>query len=142
MHERGGDRAVEPHDPAGLDFLLTRAGEQDAIDRLPGLGPDGADCPVQHRLLRRPRQRQPREGSKRGRVLKMKRQLLIAQLAMLLEKRATQDREGRQAFSPGLLDAVSAQILPRQPDELAMLVQPLRHRPQLPADLVIGEEIE
>ena len=72
----------------------------------------------------------------------MKRQLLIAELAMLLKKRAAQDRLGRQAFSPGLLNAVSAQILGRQPGELAMLVQPLRHRLQLASDLVIGEEIE
>jgi hypothetical protein len=94
MHERGGDRAVEPHDLAGLDFLLPRADEQDAIDRFPRLGPDGADCHVQHRLLRRLRQRQSGEGSKRGGVLQMKRQLLIAELAMLLEKRAAQDRRG------------------------------------------------
>jgi hypothetical protein len=71
----------------------------------------------------------------------MKRQLLIAQLAMLLEKGAAQDRLSRQAFSPGLFNAVSALILRRQPDELTMLVQPLRHRLQLAADLVIGEEI-
>ena len=142
MHERGGDRAVEPHDFAGLDFLLPHAGEQNAIDRLPCLGPDGADGPLQHRLLRRPRQRQPSEGPERGGVFKMKRQLLIAQLAMLLEKGAAQDQLGRQAFSPGLFNAVSAQILLRQPDQLTMLVQPLRHRLQLAADLVIGEEIE
>jgi len=37
---------------------------------------------------------------------------------------------------------VPAQILLRQADELAMLVQPLRHRLQLAPDLVIGEEIE
>jgi len=72
----------------------------------------------------------------------MKRQLLVAQLAMLLEKRAAQDRLGWQAFPPGLLDAVSAQILGRQPGEFAMLVQPLRHRLQLAADLVLGEQIE
>ena len=142
MHERGGDRAVQPDDLAGLDFLLTRAGKQDAIDRFPSLGPDGADCHVQHRLLRRPRQRQPGEGAERGGIFQMKRQLLIAQLAMLLEKPATQDRLGRQTLSPGLLNAMSAQILRRQPDELAMLVQPLRHRLQLAADLVFGEEIE
>ena len=72
----------------------------------------------------------------------MKRKLLIAQLAMLLEKRTAQDRFGRQTLSPGLFDAMPAQILRHQPDDLAMLVQPLRHRLQLPADLVIGEEIE
>jgi hypothetical protein len=47
-----------------------------------------------------------------------------------------------EAFSPGLLDAAAAPVLGRQPDELAMLVQPLRHRLQLAADLVSGEEIE
>ena len=72
----------------------------------------------------------------------MKRQLLVAQLAMLLEKPATQDRLRRQTLSSGLLNALSAQILRRQPDQLAMLVQPLRHRLQLAADLVLGEEIE
>jgi hypothetical protein len=46
----------------------------------------------------------------------MKRQLLIAQLAMLLEKRVAQDRLARQAFSPGLLNAAAAQILGRQPE--------------------------
>jgi hypothetical protein len=34
------------------------------------------------------------------------------------------------------------QILRRQPDKFAMLVQPLRHRLQLAADLVLSEEIE
>jgi hypothetical protein len=72
----------------------------------------------------------------------MKSQFLIAQLPMLLEKRASQNRLGRQAFSPGLFDAMAAQILHRQPDEFAMLVQPLRHPLQLAADLVIGEEID
>jgi Serine aminopeptidase, S33 len=40
-------------------------------------------------------------------VLEPKRQLLMAQLAMLFEKPAAQDRLGRQTLSPGLLDAVS-----------------------------------
>jgi hypothetical protein len=43
MLERGGNHAVQPDDLTGLDFLLTRAVKQDAIDRFPGLGPDGAD---------------------------------------------------------------------------------------------------
>jgi len=50
--------------------------------QVPRLGPDGGDGPVERRLLRRPQQRQPREGPERGGVFKMKRQLLIAQLAM------------------------------------------------------------
>ena len=142
MHQRGGDRAVEPHDLAVFELLLPGAGKQRPIDRLPGLGPDRADRLVQHRLLRRPRQRQPGEGAKRGGVLQMKRQLLVAQLAMLLEKRAAQHRLRRQALPSGLLDLSPAQILRHQPEQRAMLVQPLRHRLQLAADLVLGEEIE
>ena len=72
----------------------------------------------------------------------MKRQLLVAQLAVLLEKPTAQDRLCRQTLSPGLLDAMPAQILRHQPDELAILVQPLGHRLQFAADLVPGEEIE
>ena len=72
----------------------------------------------------------------------MERQLLVAQLAMLLEQRAAQHRLRRQALPPGLLDAVPAQVRRDQAEQLAMLVQPLRHRLQLAADLVSGEEIE
>jgi hypothetical protein len=61
---------------------------------------------------------------------------------MSLEERATHDRLGRQTLSSRLPDAVSAQVLRRQTDELAMRVQPLRHRLQLTPDLVLGEEIE
>jgi hypothetical protein len=64
---------------------------------------------------------------------------------MLLEKRAAQDRPGRKPLSPRLLSAVSAQILGRQPDQLAMFVQRPRHRLQLvslAADPVLSEEIE
>jgi len=55
---------------------------------------------------------------------------------------AAQDRLRRQAFASDFLNAASAQILRRQPNELAVLVQPLRHRLQLATDLVFGEEIE
>jgi hypothetical protein len=96
----------------------------------------------QHRLLRGPRQRQPGEGPERGRVFQRKRQLLIARLAMLLEKPAAQDRFCRQTLPSGLLNPMSAQIVRHQPDEPAMLVQPLRHRLQFAADIVFGKEIE
>ena len=73
----------------------------------------------------------------------MKRQLLVAQLAMLLEKPTAQDRTCRQTLSPGFLDAMPAQISSATgPMELSVLVQPLRHRLQFAANLVPGEEIE
>ncbi len=89
------------------------AGKQRPIDRLPCLGPDRADRLVQDRLLRGPANRHPGEGAERRGVLKMERQLVVAQLPMLLQERAAQHRLHRQAAPTRLLDAVTAQVLPR-----------------------------
>jgi hypothetical protein len=72
----------------------------------------------------------------------MKRQLLIAQLTMLLEEPATQHRLDRQALPAGLLHSVSAEVFGNQPQQIDMFVQPPRYRLQLTTDLVPGEEIE
>lgn len=72
----------------------------------------------------------------------MKGQLLVAQLPVLLQQRATQHRLGRQTAAPGLFHLLPAQIGGHQAQQLAMLVQPLRHRLRLTADLVLGESIE
>ena len=55
----------------------------------------------------------------------MKRQLLVAQLTVLLEQPAAQHQLRRQALPSGLLDAVPAQVLRHQPDQRRMLIQPL-----------------
>ena len=89
--------------------------QQRPIDLFPGLGPDRADRLLQHRLLWAPRPRQPGKGSKRCRVLEMEGQLLVAQLAVLLEKRAAQHRLGRQPCRPVCLDPVPTQIARHQP---------------------------
>jgi hypothetical protein len=103
VHQRRRDRAVQPHHATAFQFLLLGAGEQRAIDLLPGLGADRANRLVQHRLLRAPRVRQPGERPKRRRVLQMERQLLVAQLAVLLEHRTAQHALRRQAAAAGLL---------------------------------------
>lgn len=72
----------------------------------------------------------------------MERQLLIAQLPVLLEKRATQHRFSRQALPSGSLDANPHQIARHQAKQIAMLVQPVRHCLQFASDLVRGENIE
>ena len=72
----------------------------------------------------------------------MERQLLVAQLAILLEQRAAQHRLRRQALPSGRAHAVVAQVLRHQAKHRAMRIQPLRHRLQLAADLVPGEDIE
>jgi hypothetical protein len=72
----------------------------------------------------------------------MERQLLIAQLPILFEKRAAQDCFGRQALPSGGLDADPDQVSGHLGEQIVMLVQPLRHRLQLVADLVRGENIE
>ena len=72
----------------------------------------------------------------------MERQFLVAQLPTLLEKRTTQHRFGRQALPPGGLDAAPDQVTGNQAKQIAMHIQPSRHRLQLAADLVCGENIE
>ena len=72
----------------------------------------------------------------------MERQLLVAQLAMLLQQGAAQHRLRRQPLAPGLFDPVPTQVRHDQTAELAVIVEPRRHRLQLAADLVLGEEIE
>jgi hypothetical protein len=72
----------------------------------------------------------------------MKRQLLITQLTVWLEQRTAQHRLRRQAPPPSLLDAVPAQVRRDQAEQLAVVIQPLRHRLQLTTDLVSGEQSE
>ena len=52
----------------------------------------------------------------------MKRQLLIAQLTMLLEQSTAQHRLRWQALSPGRLHAMPKQIRRHQFDQLSVLV--------------------
>jgi hypothetical protein len=54
----------------------------------------------------------------------------------LLKDRAAQHCLGRQALASGRLDAMSAQVPCHQAEQIAMLIQPLRHRLQFVADLV------
>jgi hypothetical protein len=69
-------------------------------------------------------------------------QFLVAELAVLFEKRTAQHRLRGEALPPGLLHAVAAQVPCHQANERRMLVQPRRRFLQLAADLVFGEEIE
>src|SRR3954451_18721980 len=151
VHQRGCDSAVEAHDAAVLDLLLPGACQQHSIDRLPGLGSDRADRLVQHRLLRAPRPRQAGKGPERGGVLEMEGQFLVAQLAVLLEKRTAQHRLSGQTVSSGLLPPVVSPVLspPRaaqftgaRSKQGPMVIQPRRALLQIAADLVLGEPIE
>ncbi len=142
MDRRLGHGAVQAQPRAGLDLGLFGAGQQTAIDPLPGLGADRADRLLQDRLLRAPMQRQPGKGLKGGRVRQVKGQFLVTQLPVLLEQGAAQDRLGREPVAPGLLAAGAAYLGGHQGDHLAMLVQPRGHGLELATDLVLGEEIE
>jgi len=72
----------------------------------------------------------------------MERQLLVAQLAVLLEEPTAQHRFRRQALPPGLLVSMPTQIGRHQPNQRRMLVKPLGYRLQLATDLVPGKKIE
>ena len=72
----------------------------------------------------------------------MEGQFLITQLPVLFQQRAAQDRLSRQALASSCLDAVPTQVSRHQANQIAMRVQPVRHRLQFAADLVRGEKIE
>jgi hypothetical protein len=72
----------------------------------------------------------------------MKGQLLVAQLPILLEQRAAQHGFRRETVSSRLLDPVPAQIANHQTQQRTVLIEPLRDRFQLAADLVHRENIE
>ena len=72
----------------------------------------------------------------------MEGQFLVAQLAVLFEKRTAQHRLSGQTVPSGLLHPVAAQVRCDQAEQGRMLIQPLRGLLQLAADLVFGEHIE
>ena len=72
----------------------------------------------------------------------MKRQLLVAQLAILLEQRAAQHGLRRQTVAARLLHAVPTQIAHHQAQQRTVLVEPLRSGFQLAADLVFREDVK
>jgi hypothetical protein len=72
----------------------------------------------------------------------VERQFPVAQLPILFEQRAAQHRFGGQALPSSRFNAAPTQVSRHQAKQIAMLIQPLRHRLQLAADLVRGEKIE
>jgi hypothetical protein len=110
---------------AALQPVLFGAGQQRLVDRLPGRGANRRDRVVQHRFLRRPRQRQAGKGAKRGRILKMEGQLFVTQLALLLEQRTAQHAFRRQSPPSGLAHPLPPQIARNQTDQPALAIQPL-----------------
>src|SRR5215469_15426390 len=62
---------------------------------------------MRHRFLWRPRQGKAGNGAKGGRILKLKDQLLVVQLPLLLEQRAAQHTLRRQSssFTPAIVVA-------------------------------------
>jgi hypothetical protein len=69
-------------------------------------------------------------------------QLLIAQLAVLLEQGAAQHRLRRQSLLTRSAHPMPGQVRRDQAGQFAVVVEPCGHRLQLTADLVSGEQIE
>src|SRR5215831_5754359 len=101
VHQSRGDGAVDPHHRARFQLFLFATGDHGAIDCLPRLGANRADRALQHRFFWRPCQWQSGKGAKRRRILQVKGQLLITELALLLEQGAAQYRFRRQPLPPG-----------------------------------------
>jgi hypothetical protein len=72
----------------------------------------------------------------------MEGQLFVTQLALLLQQRAAQHAFRRQSPPPGLAHLLPPQIARNQTDQPALAIQPLRHRLQLAADVVLRKNLE
>ena len=72
----------------------------------------------------------------------MKGQLVITELALLLEQRTAQYGFHRQPLSPGRAQPLAPQIACNQAQERALPIQPVRNRLQLAPDLVSGKDLE
>src|SRR5215469_14558185 len=69
-------------------------------------------------------------------------QLLITELALLLEQGAAQYRFRRQPLPPGRAQPLAPQIAGNLAQQGALSIQPIRQRLQLAPDLVSGKDLE
>jgi hypothetical protein len=72
----------------------------------------------------------------------VKGQLLVTQLALLLEQCTAQHALWRQSLPPGLAYPLAAQVPRHQADQRGLAIQPLRHRLQFAANLVLRKHLE
>jgi hypothetical protein len=142
VQQRCGDGAVDPRHRAVFQPFLFGLADQRPIDRFPGLRPDRTDGPMQHRLLRQPRQRQAGKGAEGCRIFEVKGQFLVAELALLLQDRAAQHRFRRQPAPPGLVQPFAPQVTRHQAHQDALPIKPVRDHLQLAAHLVSGKDLE
>lgn len=137
MNGAVGDLAVNPYALRRLDARRRRHLHQRAIDEFPGRWLDGSNDMLECRLLRTPMHRQARKRLEARRVPQIERQLVIAQLPMLLEHSAAQHRLRRQPAAPGRLQAPLAQVVHHRRQHAPMGIEPLRHRLQLAPQFMI-----
>jgi len=72
----------------------------------------------------------------------VKGQLLVTELTLLLEQSAAQHAFRRQSAPAGLTHSLAPQVTRNQAGQLALAVQPLRHRLKFAADLVLRKHFE
>jgi hypothetical protein len=72
----------------------------------------------------------------------VKGQLFVTQLALLLEQRTAQHAFRRQSPPSGLAHPLPAQITRHPADQPRLAIQPLRHRLQLAANLVLRKHFK
>lgn len=130
MHERRGHGAVQPHDHAVFELHLPSAQKQGPVELFPGAGGialtvfcSAGFCGLHDHGGRA-------KGAKRGEVLKVESQLLVAQLPILFEQRST--ASSGQALLSGRFDAAPDKGLaqPGQADRnvhLAIATSPSAH---------------
>ena len=109
----------------GLDLLLFSVADDLPVDRLPGLFPQELDVLLEDRLAGVLAHLQTGEGAEGVRVFQMKGQLLVCQLAMLLQDGATQHLFGVHPLTAGGGAGRTCQVLIGQLNHLGCGIKDL-----------------
>ncbi len=120
--------AVDAHFAARLDLVVAGPAQQDTVDPLPHLGPDGPDAALQRRALRGPQRIDACEAPRRDGVDQRELQFPVVRLPQMLQDPAAQDHLAGQAASANGRRALPVHVRRDPLQELRVFVQKPRHQ--------------
>ena len=134
---RLGHGAVDAYLAARFELVVAGPAQQDPVDPLPYLGPNGPDATLQRRALRGPQRIDACEAPRRDGVDQGELQFPVVRLPQMLQDPAAQDHLARQPAPPNGRHNPAVNIRGDPLQELRVFVQKPRHQGQHPPHVVI-----
>jgi hypothetical protein len=135
-------RRVKPNRTTFLHPLGFSIADEQPIDRLPGTGPQPLDVLLKGRYSRPLPHPKPRKSTKRMRILQMEGQLLIAQIAILLQYGTSKDLLGRHPLTARIRALAPNHILIHKFIHAWVLIENPRDGLQFPGHFVAWHGVE